>query len=71
MMDNLSFFNEIYYPQIQKEKKPKTYEREESFFRLWIDKNIGKQTFEEITKGDIESIFYNMVLCFFLQPGCL
>jgi len=55
------FFHQIYYPQIQKEKKPKTYEREESLFRLWIDKNIGKLTFWESSKGDLESVFYDMV----------
>ena len=55
------FFHQIYYPQIQKEKKTKTYQREESLFRLWIDKNIGMFTFWEATKGDIESVFYDMV----------
>ena len=56
-----TYFDEIYYPQIQKEKKKKTYEREESLFRLWIDKNIGKLTFWTVTKTDIEGIFYDMV----------
>ncbi|WP_020588400.1 tyrosine-type recombinase/integrase [Desulfobacter curvatus] len=55
------FFYQIYYPQIQKEKKQKTYEREESLFRLWLDKNIGKLTFWAVGKGDIESMFYGMV----------
>jgi len=55
------FFHQIYYPQIQKEKKTKTYQREESLFRVWIDKNIGRLTFWETTKGDIESVFYDIV----------
>lgn len=55
------FFKQIYYPQIQKEKKTKTHEREESLFRLWIDKKIGKRTFWQTTKKDIENIFYGMV----------
>ncbi len=55
------FFNRFYYPQIQKEKKPRTYKREESLFRLWIDKNIGQLTFWKATKADIESVFYDMV----------
>jgi len=55
------FFHQIYYPQIRKEKTQRTYEREESLFRLWIDKNIGKRTFWDIGKGDVESVFYDMV----------
>lgn len=55
------FFHQIYYPQIQKEKKLKTHQREESLFRLWIDKNIGRMTFWDTTKSDIENIFYDMV----------
>ncbi|MBU0999060.1 site-specific integrase [Patescibacteria group bacterium] len=55
------FFDQIYYPQIQKEKKPKAYQREESLFRIWIDKNIGKLTFHKVIKEDIENIFYDMI----------
>jgi integrase len=55
------FFHKFYFLQIQREKKPKTYQREESLFRLWIDKNVGSQNFWETTKADIESIFYDMV----------
>ena len=55
------FFHQIYYPQIQKEKKPRTYQREESLFRLWIDKNIGNLTFWNTSKADIESVFYDIV----------
>ncbi|WDP89344.1 MAG: site-specific integrase [Desulfobacter sp.] len=55
------FFHDVYYPQIQKEKKSKTYKREESLFRLWIDKNIGALTFSEVSKSDIEGVFYDMV----------
>jgi len=55
------FFDDIYYPQIQKEKKIKTYQREESLFRLWIDKHIGCLPFKEITKSNIENIFYDIV----------
>jgi integrase len=62
--DSLSvseFFHQTYYPQIQKEKKLKTHLREESLFRLWIDKNIGRLSFKEITKSNIENIFYDIV----------
>ncbi len=55
------FFHQIYYPQIQKEKKLKAYQREESLFRIWIDKNIGEFSFDKVSKGDIENIFYNMI----------
>jgi site-specific recombinase XerD len=55
------YFYQKYYPQIQKEKKIKTYQREESLFRMWIDKNIGNLPFEKITKADIENIFYDIV----------
>ena len=54
------FFHQIYFPLIQKEKKSKTYEREESLFRLWIDKNIGQLTFRDTTKRDVERIFYDI-----------
>lgn len=56
-----AFFHQIYYPQIQREKKPKTYKREESLFRLWIDKNIGARTFWNTAKAEIEGIYYDMV----------
>jgi len=55
------FFDQIYYPQIQKEKKAEAHQREESLFRLWIDKNIGELVFQTISKGDIENIFYDIV----------
>jgi integrase len=62
--DSLSvseYFHKAYYPQIQKEKKLKTHLREESLFRLWIDTNIGHLPFKEITKSNIENIFYDIV----------
>lgn len=55
------FFYQQYYPQIQKEKKINTYQREESLFRVWIDKNIGHLSFKKITQSDIENIFYDIV----------
>ena len=56
-----NYFYDVYYPQIQKEKKLRTHEREESLFRNWIDENIGNLTFKEISKTDIENIFYDVV----------
>jgi len=46
---------------VQKQKILKTYQREESLFRNWIDKNIGQLTFKETTKADIENIFYDVI----------
>lgn len=54
------FFRDVYYPMIKKEKKTKTYLREESLFRNWIDKNIGHMVFKKITKADIENIYYDV-----------
>ena len=56
-----NFFSNIYYPKIKKDKKIDTYQREESLFRNWIDTNLGEKLFSEITKADIENIFYNIV----------
>ncbi|MDA8134007.1 MAG: site-specific integrase [Desulfobacteraceae bacterium] len=55
------FFHEIYLPLIKKEKKRKTYSREESLFRNWMEPNIGMKFFNEISKADIENIFYDIV----------
>ncbi len=55
------YFYQTYYPQIQREKKAATYQREESLFRLWIDKHVGGHTFQKVTKADIENIFYDMI----------
>jgi len=55
------YFYLIYYPRIQKQKKKKTYQREESLFRVWIKKNLGHLPFRKINKSDIENIFYDIV----------
>ena len=55
------YFYNIYYPQIQKEKKSKTAGREESLFRTWVDKKLGEKCFKQILKADIEDIFYKIV----------
>jgi integrase len=56
-----NFFYQTYYPLIQKEKKTKTHQREESLFRNWIDKSIGSLPFKKASKADIENIFYDVV----------
>lgn len=55
------FFLNIYFPMIKKEKKEKTYSREESLYRNWIEPNIGEKLFNGISKTDIENIFYDIV----------
>ena len=61
---NLSFgtyFRETYYPRIQKQKKVKTHEREESLFRIWLNPTFGEKPFKDISKADIEDLFYSIV----------
>lgn len=55
------YFKEIYYPRIQRHKKQKTYEREESLFRMWIDEAIGAKPFKDIGRMDIENLFHKIV----------
>jgi integrase len=55
------YFYQEYFPVIQRQKKTKTYQREEALFRIWIDKNIGNLPFIKISKADIENIFYDVV----------
>ncbi|WP_300461297.1 site-specific integrase [Desulfobacula sp.] len=55
------YFYQEYYPMIQRQKKSKTYLREESLYRNWIKENIGHRPFNEITKVNIETIYYDIV----------
>ncbi|OQX96917.1 MAG: hypothetical protein B6I20_13790, partial [Bacteroidetes bacterium 4572_117] len=55
-----NYFYNVYYPLIQKQKAIKTYQREESLFRIWIDSCIGDMPFKKISKADIDGIFYNV-----------
>ena len=55
------YFKEIYYPKIQRQKKKKTYEREETLFRLWINRAIGDKPFKNVERSDIENLFHNVV----------
>lgn len=50
------FFNSIYYPAIQAEKKPNTHGREEQLFRSWINPTIGEKPLKEISVFDIERL---------------
>ena len=56
-----NYFYQEYYPEIQRQKKIKTHQREEALYRIWIDKNIGHLPFIKISKADIENIFYDIV----------
>nr|NJM04825.1 site-specific integrase [Desulfobacula sp.] len=55
------FFYQVYYPKVQKEKKTKTHQREESLYRVWIDNRLGHLAFKDVSKSDIENIFYDAV----------
>lgn len=55
-----AFFHTVYYPLIQREKKEKTYQREESLYRNWIEAALGEKRFKNISKADIENIYYDI-----------
>lgn len=55
-----NFFHDIYYPLIKREKKAKTYFREESLYRNWIEASLGEKTFKDIGKADIECVYYDI-----------
>jgi len=50
------YFNSIYYPAIQQEKKKKTHIAEEQLFRLWISPIIGEKPFKDISTFDLERL---------------
>ncbi len=55
-----AFFQTVYYPLIQREKKEKTYQREESLYRNWIEAALGEKNFKNISKADLENIYYDI-----------
>jgi len=55
------FFNSIYYPAIQAEKKKKAHTTEEQLFRIWINPTIGNKPFQEISTFDLERLKKTMV----------
>jgi len=55
------FFNSIYYPAIQAEKKKKAHTTEEQLFRIWINPTIGNKPFQEISTFDLERLKKTML----------
>lgn len=55
------FFTHIYFPNAKQEKSSRSYSREESLFRLWINPVIGHKPFKNITADiDLTRIKRNM-----------
>ncbi len=56
------FFTNTYFPNARHDKSPRSYNREESLFRLWINPVIGAKPFKDITADiDLTRIKRNMV----------
>ncbi|SMC74745.1 Site-specific recombinase XerD [Desulfocicer vacuolatum DSM 3385] len=55
------YFRETYYPRIQRQKKAKTHQREEALFRIWINPAFGEKPFKDVSKADVEDLFYFIV----------
>ncbi|NTU47965.1 MAG: tyrosine-type recombinase/integrase, partial [Syntrophobacteraceae bacterium] len=54
------FWHKTYFPQVHHDKKPKTAQSEEQFFRLWLAPVLGDKTFLGIAPFDLEQIKRNM-----------
>lgn len=54
------FWHKTYFPQVHADKKPKTAQSEEQFFRLWIEPVLGDKTFLNIAPIHLEQIKRNM-----------
>lgn len=50
------YFTETYLPQAKMDKKPVSYNNEESYFKNWIDPAIGSKSLKEITVEDLEGL---------------
>ncbi|MDD4274951.1 MAG: site-specific integrase [Desulfobacter postgatei] len=56
-----TYFKEIYYPAISKEKKKSAHVREESLFRLWVDPTMGHKPLKDISAFDLERLKKTML----------
>ncbi len=54
------FWNDIYFPQAEHDKKGSSVEREEYLFRLWIKPVLGHLSLKSISPFEIEKIKKNM-----------
>lgn len=55
------FFTQIYSPIAVKNKKPRTFKNEKSYFQTWIYPAIGEKRLEEIKLIDIELLKNKMI----------
>lgn len=54
------FFEETYFPQSKPNKSPRSWAREDQFYRLWIFPVIGEKLLKKISPLDLERIKKNM-----------
>jgi integrase len=54
------FFRKTYFPQAKADKSARSYQREDSLFRLWIEPVIGKRSLSQISPIELERIKKNM-----------
>ena len=62
--ESLSFrhyFKRIYYPEAKHNKNWRSYRREESLFRLWIEPVIGRMPFKDIRPFHMEKVKKDMI----------
>jgi integrase len=55
------YFKKIYYPEAKHNKNWRSYRREESLFRLWIEPVIGRMPFKDIRPFHMEKIKKDMI----------
>jgi integrase len=54
------FWRDTYFPQARKDKTPGSWEREDQFFRLWLDSLIGKLPLKDVSPIHLEKVKSNM-----------
>ncbi|MGO9017266.1 MAG: tyrosine-type recombinase/integrase [Syntrophobacteraceae bacterium] len=54
------FFRKTYFPQAKADKSARSYQREDSLFRLWIEPVIGTRSLCQISPIELERIKKNM-----------
>ena len=56
-----NFFNEVYMPQAEIDKKPHTLSSEKSYFNNWIEPEIGRHLLKEVTVEDLDGLIRRMI----------
>ncbi len=55
------YFTTVYFPTSKLSKKKQTYDREETHFRLWMEKTIGNKPLKDIKPFDLERVKKNII----------